>query len=402
MLKSGALHYRRKRAGAGLKPEQEEVCRILSLPFFNRYSDKTQVYFLMENDDITHRGHHVYRVSFLSRLIASELGLNETLCESISLAHDIGHPPFAHSGERFLDRILVGKAGIHFNHALQSIRVVENIFPLGLSLETLCGIACHPGFLFDDSGRISNPSFEYSLSDFKSFDSFISASYKEGSSLLKNSVSPSFEGRVVRICDIISYVYKDREDALLLGYDFKFKGKRKGLSGELQLVRDVIEQSMRADCVCMSPKSAAELRALKKENAELIYSSSDFDNIEQSVIYPLFENLFMRFLDGLRKEDRSSIIFKHHVDYIEGFRKSNLEISDKKPYYNIREDLDYFMIVTDFIASMSDDYFISLCRLYFPNIAKKLALVGYFEGFNPNKRRKATAEVAPSLFDPDV
>ena len=408
MLKASELHYRRDRRGASpagkerlsvFRPEQEEVFRILSLPFFNRYSDKTQVYFLMENDDITHRGHHVYKVSFLSRLIAAALNLNETLCESISLAHDIGHPPFAHSGERFLDRIMPGKAGIHFNHALQSIRVVEKIFPLGLSLETLCGIACHSGFLFDEKGRIENASFEHNLDSFDGFDNFISQCYEEGPKLIKSAIAPSFEGRVVRICDIISYIFRDREDALLIGYDFKFDNEEKSLDGERKFVQDVIRQSQSKGCVCMSRKAIETLQVLRKENSELIYSSSDFNNIEQSVIYPLFENLFMRFLDDLRKEDRSSVIFKHHIDYIEGFRKNSPACRPNGPYYRIDSEADYFLIASDFLSSMSDDYFISICRLYFPNIAKKLALTGYFEGFNPNKRRKTTAILTPPLFD---
>ena len=75
----------------------------MHLPYYNRYADKTQVFSFYNNDDITRRALHVQLVSRIARNIGSVLGLNLDLIEAIALGHDIGHTPFGHAGERFLD-----------------------------------------------------------------------------------------------------------------------------------------------------------------------------------------------------------------------------------------------------------------------------------------------------------
>ena len=79
--------------------------KIMHLPYYNRYGDKTQVFSLYRNDDITRRLVHVQLVSRIARNIGQVLGLNLDLIEAISLGHDIGHTPFGHSGERKLDEL---------------------------------------------------------------------------------------------------------------------------------------------------------------------------------------------------------------------------------------------------------------------------------------------------------
>lgn len=73
------------------------------------------------------------------------LGLNLDLIEAISLGHDIGHTPFGHAGERFLSELLQNETGRFFNHNVQSVRVLENMFARNVSLQTLDGILCHNG-----------------------------------------------------------------------------------------------------------------------------------------------------------------------------------------------------------------------------------------------------------------
>ena len=75
--------------------------KILHLPVYNRYADKTQVFSFYKNDDITRRALHVQLVSRIARSIGSVLGLNTDLIEAIALGHDIGHTPFGHAGESF-------------------------------------------------------------------------------------------------------------------------------------------------------------------------------------------------------------------------------------------------------------------------------------------------------------
>ena len=124
-----------------------DIDKILHCPFYNRYTDKTQVFSLYKNDDITRRALHVQLVSRTARTIGKALNLNLDLIEAISLGHDIGHTPFGHTGEKFLDELFFANAGRRFNHNIHSVRVLDKIFPLNLSLQTLDGIASHNGEL---------------------------------------------------------------------------------------------------------------------------------------------------------------------------------------------------------------------------------------------------------------
>ena len=79
--------------------------KIMHIPYYNRYADKTQVFSLYKNDDISRRSQHVQLVSRIARNIGNVLGLNTDLIEAIALGHDIGHTPFGHAGERILDEL---------------------------------------------------------------------------------------------------------------------------------------------------------------------------------------------------------------------------------------------------------------------------------------------------------
>ena len=83
----------------------QDIDRIMRCPFFSRYADKTQVYSLFKNDDMTRRSLHVQFVSRIARTIGKALHLNLDLIEAIALGHDIGHPAFAHTGESLLDKL---------------------------------------------------------------------------------------------------------------------------------------------------------------------------------------------------------------------------------------------------------------------------------------------------------
>ena len=124
-----------------------DIDKIMHCPYYNRYTDKTQVFSLFKNDDITRRSLHVQLVSRIARTIGSVLHLNLDLIEAIALGHDIGHPPFAHTGESYLDELDCAHTGRHFLHNIHSVRVLDGIFPYNISLQTLNGIASHNGEL---------------------------------------------------------------------------------------------------------------------------------------------------------------------------------------------------------------------------------------------------------------
>ena len=113
-----------------------DVDKILNCPFYNRYADKTQVFSFNKNDDITRRSLHVQLVSRIARTIGKALNLNLELIEAIALGHDIGHTPFGHLGEKILDRLYFSFTNRHFAHNIHSVRVLDKIFPLNLTLQT--------------------------------------------------------------------------------------------------------------------------------------------------------------------------------------------------------------------------------------------------------------------------
>ena len=131
--------------------------RIIHSLAYSRYIDKTQVFYLIENDHITHRVLHVQMVSKIARSIGRFLGLNEDLIEAISLAHDVGHSPYGHNGEKWL-QLFCEKAKVGtFAHNAQSVRLLMELenYGLGLNLtiQVLDGVLCHNGEMLSPEYR---------------------------------------------------------------------------------------------------------------------------------------------------------------------------------------------------------------------------------------------------------
>ena len=187
-----------------------DIEKILNVPAYNRYADKTQVFSFVENDDICRRGLHVQLVSRVARGIGSLLGLNCELIEAIALGHDVGHTPFGHAGERYLSQCYRKRTGRYFNHNVHSVRVLDQLYRRNVSLQTLDGTLCHNGEFAQQE------LFCGDTADFETLDSLVEACNADERAI--ESLRPStLEGCVVRVADMIAYVGKDRADALDMG-----------------------------------------------------------------------------------------------------------------------------------------------------------------------------------------
>ncbi len=346
-----------------------DIDKILHCPFYNRYADKTQVFSLYKNDDITRRALHVQLVSRTARTIGKALNLNLDLIEAISLGHDIGHTPFGHTGEKFLDELYAEHTNRHFSHNIHSVRVLDKIFPLNLSLQTLDGIACH-------NGELELSQYEPAcLSSFAEFDKKIESCYVDATNVLK-MIPSTLEGAVMRISDIIAYLGKDRHDAeksrLLSQLPFADSGIGV-INAEIvnNLIVNIIENSYNKPYIKMDEDCFNALNKAKRDNYEIIYLEKTH-NESNDVIKQMMDQVYNKMLLDLKSGNLDSPVYKHHIEYI------------NKPYYRHRRQVPYMeteknQIVVDYIASMTDDYFIELYKHLFPSSKLELKYKGYFD-----------------------
>lgn len=345
--------------------------KIMHLPAYNRYSDKTQVFSFYHNDDLTRRSLHVQLVSRIARNIGAVLGLNLDLIEAIALGHDIGHTPFGHAGERFLSELYCAETGRYFNHNVHSVRVLDKIFRRNLTLQTLDGILCHNGeFELKEYRPELNKTFEQ-------LDAEIEDCYTIGQPAIKRLVPTTLEGCVVRVCDMIAYVGKDRQDARaakIIDDSVNFSNKVIGTQNAAiinNLVVDIIENSYGKDYILLSDEAFNDLKLAKKENNDIIYKNPEINTLYDDIIKPMFEELYYRLLSDLKKGDENSLIYRHHISSV----LSDFKYRDNNDYLD-EEPND---IVADYIASMTDDYFIDLHKYLFPNSKYRIIYHSYFE-----------------------
>lgn len=174
---------------------QRDRARVIHSRAFRRLERKTQVFLNGTGDHFRTRLTHTIEVSSITRAIACALALNEDLAETVALAHDLGHAPFGHSGEKKLNELMRGQGG--FEHNVQSLRIVDLIeskypeFPgLNLSYEVLEGLRKH------DQGY-HRPAY--------------------GDCVAESFVQPTLEGQVANVADEITYYSHDLDDGLESG-----------------------------------------------------------------------------------------------------------------------------------------------------------------------------------------
>ena len=345
--------------------------KILHLPVYNRYADKTQVFSFYHNDDITRRALHVQLVSRIARNIGTVLGLNLDLIEAIALGHDIGHTPFGHAGERFLSQCRRESCGRYFNHNVQSVRVLDTMFRRNVTLQTLDGILCHNGEMEQAEYRpCSGTSFER-------LDRQVKDCTDQGGPAIAALVPSTLEGCVVRICDIIAYLGKDRQDAVtarIIMDDGAFSSGGIGAHNAdmiNNLIVDILENSYGRDCIVLSRDSFEDLKRAKRENSELIYQNKSINEEYESTVRPMFSMMYGRLLEDVRSGREDTEAYRHHIAFVNRCRR----------YYTDDDyaDSDADDIVTDYIAGMTDDYFLALFKRLFPDSPLEIHYRSYFE-----------------------
>ena len=181
------------------------------------------------------------------------------------------------------------------------------------------------------------------------------------------------EGCVVRVSDIIAYLGKDRQDAQrlhILEDERIFKKNKMGnTNSEIinNLSVNIIQNSYGKNYLQMDKEVYEALKWGKKENYELIYEDSKVTKDYEKNIKPMLFGIYNKFLKDLKNKNTNSLIYRHHIKYVENFSKFK---------YN---DTDPNDIVVDFIASMTDDYFIDLHEYLFPKSKYKVKYIDYFE-----------------------
>lgn len=323
--------------------------RILHSLAYSRYIDKTQVFYLIKNDHITHRVLHVQLVSKIARTIGRLLRLNEDLIEAIALGHDIGHTPFGHDGEKFLSALCESHDIGKFLHNIQSVRFLQDIERKGkgwnLTLQVLDGILCHDGELYHQALEPRKD---------KTFETLDDEMKQKGEDPSLDIWPLTLEGCVVRMADTISYIGRDIEDAIRLGLIERGDLPKdcKQVLGDTNgtivysLVEDLVSKSLDKPYVNFSNEVGEALKKLKEFNEEHIYNNHRVKK-QTSKVKLMFELLFERYLHDLETRDEDSDICR---EFLGGMSR---EYSQKTPPAGI---------VRDFIAGMTDEYSLDQCN----------------------------------------
>lgn len=333
-------------------PYFHDIDRIIHSLSYTRYLNKTQVYTFNDNDHVSRRITHVQLVSKIARTIGRALNLNEDLIEAIALGHDIGHTPLGHSGEAILNKLSKEELNEYFAHNIQGVRyymyVSKDGEGLNLTLQTLDGIMTHNGEMLSPIYKPVNKTKEKFLREYEE-------SYKDIKKT-KTYHPMTLEGCIVRISDIIGYIGRDIEDAIMIG-----KLKRSDIPKEItsilgdnnrdivnNIILDIVNESIDKSYIKMSDAVYQALFALKKFNYDNIYKYSmtkeEYTYYEKG-IYKLY-HIYLKDIDTNNKD---SIIYKTFLQH------QSKEYLDNT---NIKRQ------VIDFIAGMTDDFLIREIKKY--------------------------------------
>ena len=362
-----------KKSGDVRTEFERDYTRILYSTAYRRLKHKTQVFFSPESDHICTRIEHVNYVESISYTIANTLGLNTELTKAIAIAHDLGHSPFGHSGERILNEISVRETGETFWHERNGLNAVDNIIllegkdgkkrNLNLTYAVRDGIISHCGEVTED---VLFPRKE-AIDLEKEYD-------------IPSEYSPyTWEACVVKISDKISYVGRDLEDSLSLKIldekQVKEFTKMMNIGKNMNntniisaLIFDLCENSSPENGLQFSKEKLDFLNKINKFYIENVYTSSKLKSANKYfklVLEEIFDLLYKEYdgEDTLNKLQEKQIICPKLIGgFIEWL---NLYLEDNKKdknikLFNLNNKKDYAKAVIYYISGMTDKYAIDM------------------------------------------
>lgn len=329
---------------------QRDRDRIIHSKAFRRLKHKTQVFVSTEKDHVRSRLTHSIEVSQIARHMARLLRLNEDLTEAISLAHDLGHPPFGHAGEETLNELMSDHHG--FEHNEQSLRIVDLLeskyphFPgLNLSYEVRQGIQKH-----------KTP---YDQPNLTVTDAFV-----------------SLEAQIVNLADEITYTAHDVDDAItatiltdtdlvkhvsiwrrfsneVLSEYANLSEKQYAYLMHSKLITNQIRNVIHTAKQMIQSSGISTLEELQKAPKELIVFSNEFKQEIQELRQFLFDNYYSHY-DIYRSNKKGQMIIKTLFNAL----SSDFRLIPKDYYFG-RESESNERIVCDYISGMTDSFALS-------------------------------------------
>ncbi len=339
---SDARQVRREEQLDYRHPYKRDVDRILHSKGYARYADKTQVVYLLEHDHVSRRGLHVQLVSAFSRGVASSLGLNLDLVEAIALGHDVGHPPFGHEGEHYLSVLSQEYGAGHFAHPWQSCRLFSLIEPLNVSLAVFDGMLCHDGGL---RTPLLQPRFGKTWQD---HEEELALKLADPEAEL---VPGTLEGCLVKICDTVTYVARDIEDAISLELIQRQSVPDTALGRKNSEIlanfgEGLVRASRGKDHLIIPEELFAAIHTLRRYNFDYIYRNPHL-KVESTRVERSYRYLFEFLLKDSKDRGDQSYIWKK---FLHNKNEEYLAFSDP-----VRR-------VIDFLASMTDGFFLKTLR----------------------------------------
>ncbi len=365
-------------------PFQRDRDRVLHSTAFRRLTHKTQVFIYHEGDHYRSRLTHSLEVAQIARTVARQLRLNEDLAECLSLAHDLGHPPFGHAGERALDGLMHSYDG--FDHNAQSLRIVMKLEKkyaafdgLNLTWEVLEGLAKHNGPVREATSPIQEATspIQKVMAELAGWQKFELWTW------------PSAEAQVAALSDDIAYLTHDMDDGLRAGLisvadicalplldeivaGLKVSPQRGADGGLTQLPYEIVRQLITALIQDMVRASRNKLHALDPASPDAIRGSADgvigFSKPMAGHMAQLREFLFDRVYRSekvmgvmRRAETIVSELFHHYkqpggsADLPRAWQKAGRTLSEQQRH----------RLVADYLAGMTDRFALAEHRRLF-------------------------------------